>query len=244
MTLPLIIIRPEPGASRSHAVAAELGLAAYSFPLFAAMPRAWDAPAPDSFDALLLGSANALRHGGPALADYIGKPAYCVGEATTRVAWSRGLIVAATGEGGLQALQDEVAPEHPRLLRLAGAERVPLDPPPGVEIAERVVYASVPVPFPLDLGRVLLASALPALVLLLHSGEAARYFVSETARLGLPRDHITAITIGPRVSDICAQAGGWAAILTAPAATDAAMLALAAQTCQIARNGDVGRSRG
>ena len=75
MTPPVLIIRPEPGASRTLEAAKALGLAAHGFPLFAAVPRAWDAPPVDSFDALLLGSANALRHGGPALADYIGKPA-------------------------------------------------------------------------------------------------------------------------------------------------------------------------
>ena len=240
MATPVLILRPEPGASTTHAAATELGLMSYVFSLFTPMPRAWDAPSPDDFDALLLGSANALRHGGPALANYIGKPAYCVGEATTRVAWSRGLIVEATGESGLQNLLPQISAEHPRLLRLAGAERVPLALPPGVTIEERVVYASVPIPFPPELSRLLLASALPALVLLLHSGEAARYFLEETARLALPRHHITAITIGPRVSEICAAAGGWAAILTAPVASDAAMLALAAQTCQIKPHGHVG----
>lgn len=244
MTLPLVVIRPEPGASRTMAAASAMGLAAYSFPLFAAMPRPWDAPPADSFDALLLGSANALRHGGPALADYLGKPAYCVGEATTLAARAQGLIVAETGQGGLQDLLGAVAPGHPRLLRLAGAERVALTPPPGVTMAERVVYASEPLPFPLELARLLLTRAFPRFVLLLHSGEAARHFAAETDRLCLPRRHITAITIGPRVSDICATAGGWAAIHTAPAATDAAMLALAAQTCQIGPDGNLGRSRG
>jgi len=244
MTPPILVIRPEPGASHTLDAARALGLAAHSFPLFAAMPRAWDAPAPDSFDALLLGSANALRHGGPALADYIGKPAYCVGEATTRVAWSRGLIVEATGEGGLQDLLPQIIPDHPRLLRLAGEKRVALNPPPGMEIAERVVYASLPLPFPPELARLLLTSALPAFILLLHSGEAARHFIAETDRLALPRHQITAITIGPRVTEICTQAGRWSAIHTAPAASDAAMLALAAQTCQIGADRNLGPQAG
>jgi uroporphyrinogen-III synthase len=62
-------------------LAAARGLVTESFALFRIAPQAWEAPAADSF-ALLLGSANALRHGGAALAGWRGKPAWCVGAAT------------------------------------------------------------------------------------------------------------------------------------------------------------------
>ena len=81
MTLPIIAIRPEPGCGATLAAGREAGLAVEAWPLFEVWPLAWDAPPADSFDALLLGSANALRHGGTALAAYRGKPAYAVGEA-------------------------------------------------------------------------------------------------------------------------------------------------------------------
>lgn len=231
MQPPILIIRPEPAASATQAAAAALGLVAERFPLFAAEARAWDAPAPDTFDALLLGSAQACRLGGAALADYAGKPAYCVGAATARAAQAVGLHVAAQGEGGLQAMLDTLPPQ--RLLRLAGEAHVPLTPPAGVTLIPRIVYASVAQPLPHELARLLLVDALPAFILLLHSGEAARHIIAETDRLALPRARIHAITIGPRVSEIAARAGDWASLATAERPDDAAMLALAAQTCQI-----------
>ena len=234
MQPPLLIIRPEPGATATQAAAATLGLVAERFPMFCAQPRDWEAPAPDAFDALLLGSAQACRFGGAALAGYAGKPAYCVGAATARAAQAVGLTVAAQGEGGLQAMLANIPPPTAglRLLRLAGEAHVPLAPPAGVTLTTRIAYASAPQPLPMALARLLLVEALPAFILLLHSGEAARHFVAETDRLALPRRRIHAITIGPRVSEIAAQAGDWASLATAPRPDDAAMLALAAQTCQ------------
>jgi len=235
MQPPLLILRPEPGATATHAAAATMGLTAERASLFEAGPRAWEPPAPDAFDALLIGSANALRHGGAALEAYRGKPAYCVGPTTARVAQGAGLDVRATGEGGLQTLLDTLAPglnHGGRLLRLAGETSVDLTPPTGITLIERTVYASAPQPLPLALARLLLVETLPAFVVLFHSGEAAAHFIAETDRLGIARHRIHAITIGPRVTAIAAQSGGWAALHTAPAPTDVAMLALAAKTCQ------------
>ncbi|NOW47617.1 uroporphyrinogen-III synthase [Novosphingobium sp. SG751A] len=234
MNPPIVILRPEPGASASLQAAMTLGLDAYAFALFTTVERAWDAPAPDTFDALLLGSANALRHGGAGLAAYAGKPAYCVGDVTTQAAVSHGLTIAGPiagrGHGGLQDVLDKVS-GHPRLLRLSGEERVALSPPPGVTVEERVVYASLPAPMPAELARLLSVAALPAIVVLLHSGAAARHFIAECARLDLSRARIFAVTIGPRVTQICDEAGGWRDVLTASEPSDAAMLALARQTC-------------
>lgn len=229
MKLPVLVIRPDPGGAATYIAATARGLVAENFALFRIAPRAWDAPAADSFDALLLGSANALRHGGAALVGWQGKPAWCVGAATARAAQAVGLSLAGTGEGGLQTLLNTIPPC--RLLRLAGAERVALTPPPGVELAERITYASEPLPLPDALARLLLTQALPGFVLLLHSAEAARHFIAETDRLHIPRSRIHAIAIGPRVV-AAAQAGGWASLAAAPAPTDEAMLALAEKTCQ------------
>lgn len=232
MMPPLVILRPEPGAGASLQSALALGLDAWAFPLFVTAPRDWAPPPPDAFDALLLGSANALRHGGEALALYAGKPAYCVGKATAREASAHGLIVAARGQGGLQAMLDMIAPGHTRLLRLAGEERVVLDPPPGLSLDERVVYASMPVAMPVELARVLCVHAFSRILVMLHSGAAARHFIEECTRLKIDLSRLTAICIGPRVSEICRESNGWHDIITACAPNDAAMLALARQTCQ------------
>jgi uroporphyrinogen-III synthase len=235
--LPVLVLRPEPGASATQALATEMGLPVMLAPLFHTVPLLWDAPAPDAFDALLLGSANALRLGGTALEAYRGKPAYCVGATTARAAEVAGLMVAYSGEGGLQSLLPHIDSRHARLLRLAAKDRVPLDFPSGFSMQERICYASQPLPMSPELAQALAA---PCLVLL-HSAEAARHCAAECARLGLPLNHASAITIGPRVSQTCSETGQWAAIITSPKARDTAMLALAAKLCQGGDFGDGGR---
>ncbi|KAG5734592.1 hypothetical protein E4T56_gene13637, partial [Termitomyces sp. T112] len=179
MKPPIVILRPEPGANVSLQGAMALGLDAWCFPMFITLPRAWEAPSADTFDALLLGSANALRYGGAELAGYGDKPAYCVGETTARGAAARGIKIADTGSGGLQDMLNRMAGGRLRLLRLAGEERVTLTPPPGITIEERVVYASMPVPMPVELARLLSTAALPRIIVLLHSGAAARHLIEE-----------------------------------------------------------------
>ena len=80
--IPAIVIRPEPGCAATVAAARDWGLEAHGFPLFAVQPRDWSPPAASDVDALLIGSANALRLGGPALEGLRGLPAFAVGAAT------------------------------------------------------------------------------------------------------------------------------------------------------------------
>jgi uroporphyrinogen-III synthase len=201
-------------------------MAAEDWPLSVPQPVNWHGPDPTTVDALLLGSANALRHAGPALAAYAGLPAYAVGAATAAAARAAGLDVVAEGHGGLQSLLGALSPGHTRLLRLAGAERVALAPPPGVTLIERAVYRIDHQPLPAALAARLAGGA----VVLLHSAEAARHFVAEVERAGLDRASITLATIGPRVSAVVGT--GWAALGTAPRPDDTALLALALQLCQ------------
>lgn len=224
MSLPVIAIRPEPGCAATIRAGREAGLAIAGWPLFAVRALAWNAPPPSSFDALLLGSANALRHGGPALAAYRGKRAFAVGAATAEAARAAGLEVAATGAGGLQALLDaERLP--PRLLRLAGAEHVPLAAPPGTAIATRIVYHSAPVPLAPDLADRLAGGAL----VLLHSAAATRHFAAECDRLRVSRSPIALAALGPRIAE--AAGAGWRALRHAAEPSDVALLALAADMC-------------
>ena len=225
--IPLIVIRPEPGCSATLRAAHDAGLPVHGFPMFAVEPVAWDAPPREAVDAVLIGSANALRHGGAALDTYRGLPAYVVGEATAAAARAAGFPVAMTGTGGLQAVLDGVP--SGRLLRLGGRERIVLHPPAGVSIIERTVYASNPVPMPPELSAML---GKPAVVLL-HSAEAARHFAAECDRLGIVRDGIALGVIGPRVA--AAAGAGWAVVDCAERPDDQALLALAGRLCQTAR---------
>lgn len=231
----VLILRPEPGASATLATAHERGLKARAFPLFTVRPLVWEAPAADTIDALLLGSANALRHGGPALAAYRGLPAYCVGKTTAEAARRAGLQVAATGHGGLQNLLGVLRPNHRRLLRLVGRERVDLRIPAGVTITPREVYASEALPMPDGLAQALADSGADGPLALLHSGEAAARFAALVDDAGLDRACIRLAAIGPRVA---ARAGtGWADLRSATRPDDAALLALAQEMCQDVRPG-------
>jgi uroporphyrinogen-III synthase len=222
----LIVVRPQPGCDSTIAAARERGLDARGYPLFEVRPRMWDTPVPGSFDAVLVGSANALRHGGAGLAALSGKPAYAVGEATASACREAGLEVVVTGEGGLQQVLARLDPAHRRLLRLAGAARVDLDPPPGVAIAERIVYASEPLPMPAELAAILRAPA----VIMLHSAEAARHFRSRCEAQSLDLSQLSLAAIGPRVAE--AAGHGWHAVQCAAQPGEAALLALAAEMCK------------
>lgn len=220
----ILAIRPEPGCTATVEEGRALGLDITPSPLFAIGPLAWEVPPPDTCDGVLLGSANALRQGGPALAAFRGKPAYAVGEATAREAEAAGFIVAQVGQGGLQLVIDTLAPPL-RLLRLAGAEHVPLVPPPGVEIETRIVYESVPLPLPTETAERLKEGAL----VLVHSAAAARHLASECDRCSVPRSAISLAALGARIA--AAVGPGWREVRMASEPREAALLALARDMC-------------
>lgn len=223
----LLVVRPEPGNARTLAAARALGLEARGVPLFAVEPVSWEQPDPAGFDAILLGSANAVRHGGEALARYTALPVYAVGATTAAAARKAGFTVAALGEGGLQALLPNlVADGRSRVLRLSGEAHVPLETPREITIETAVVYASRPLPLP--------AAAVPPgqFVAVLHSGEAARHFAAECARLGMARARVALACLAPRVAEAAGE--GWAAMRIAPT-DEAALLALARDLCQTAQ---------
>jgi len=223
---PVAVIRPQPGCDATVKAARAMGLDARAFPLFAIRPLAWDPPAPEEVDALLLGSAMALRHGGAGLARFSGKPAYVVGEATAKAAGEAGFPVVAVGSGGLQQVVDRLSPSHRRLFRACGADRVALVLPEGTSMTERVVYANGPQPMGEELAGLLRKGGL----VLLHSASAATHLRRECERLGIPLSAVTLAALGPRIAE--AAGTGWASIAVAPFATDSQVLALAAGLCQ------------
>jgi uroporphyrinogen-III synthase len=221
----ILVIRPQPGSAATVEAGRQVGLTIEPWPLFEVQPVAWDPPSPGPFDALLLGSANAVRHAGPALDFFRGKPVYAVGETTAAAAEAAGFAVAARGRSGLQALLDRAASAPRRLLRLAGEEHVPLDLPSGMIAETRVVYRSIPQPLPGELAERLRGGAL----VLLHSGAAARHLASECDRLGLPRTSLRLAALGPRIGG--AAGDGWAEVRSAAVPEEAALLALARDMC-------------
>lgn len=220
----VLTVRPQPGLAATMTAGEAMGLNMIGYPLFEVQPRAWDCPDPATIDALLIGSANAIRHGGEGLEKLKDKPVHAVGEATADAAREAGFVVASCGAGGLQKVLDTIAAPA-RLLRIAGADHVPLDPPAGVSITKVIAYESVPMelPEPLrplhDMG----------LTVVLHSAAAARQFARESRRLGLERSRIALALIGPRLVEPAGT--GWRAIHVSPAPNDQALLEMVREMC-------------
>lgn len=221
----IFAIRPEPGLQATLQRARELGLAIIGRPLFDVVGLQWDPPPADEFDALLLGSANAIRHGGEALDLYRQLPVHAVGEKTAEEAREAGFEIAHVGEGGLQKVVDAVKGEI-RFLRLAGAEHVPLRHPKRIAITTRTVYEVRAIPIT-GSDEVSLRAAEPCV--LLHSGAAAAHFAAECEKRGLDKGRIALACLAPRIAR--AAGPGWRACKIAPQPDDTALLALAADMC-------------
>lgn len=214
---PLLILRPEPGASATAARAAALGLDVIVRPMFEIVSRAWDAPDPTCFDAIVLTSANAARHGGPDLLRYQNLPAFVVGEATAETARSAGLTdvtVAASSAGQLFCALEQLGLS--RALHLAGEDRTAY-PHVSLNVTTRIVYTAPALPVVLPA---------PPYVVVVHSVRAAVHFAS----LRLTRDAVDVVAISAEVATSLGQ--GWRSIVTANAPRDDAMLELAVGLCK------------
>lgn len=220
-----IVIRPQRGMEETLAAGRAAGLDIAGWPLFEVRPLAWEPPAPETIDGLLVGSANAFRLAGPGLAALAGKPVYAVGKATADAARAAGFPVAVVGAGGLQQVLAGLRGKALTLLRLAGEKHVPLSPPLGVVLVTRVAYESAALPMPPAMADALREEA----VVLLYSAEAARHLAAECERLGIDRSRIALAALGPRIAEAAGQ--GWAQVRSASAPNEAALLALSRDMC-------------
>ena len=213
----LLILRPEPAASAAVAKARERGLEAVAVPLFEIEAIEWEPPEVTSFDGLLLTSANAVRHGGDALAKLRKLKTYAVGEATAAAAREAGFDIAAAGDAGVDRLLGSIEPDL-KLLHLCGADR---REPDGAkqEIVPIAVYRSKPVDAP-TFGET------KGAVALIHSPRAGRRFAELVPERG-------SISIAA-ISDPAAEAvgDGWRGVAVVGQPSDDALLALAASLCE------------
>lgn len=211
----LLVLRPEPGNRATVQRAREIGLDPVPCPLFNIHAVEWSAPDPHTFDAVLFTSANALRHGGEALATLTALPALAVGPATADAARASRFSITMTGRAGVDELLAAL-PKAQRLLHLAGAEHHPLVTRHIVETV--VVYRAV------ALGAPLIPSG--ELVALVHSPRAGERF----AALAPDRARVSIAAISAAAAAACGP--GWAAIDVAAQPSDGALLAVAARLCQ------------
>jgi uroporphyrinogen-III synthase len=210
----LAVLRPEPGNAATAARAEALGATVVRLPLFEVHPLAWIAPDPAQFDALLLTSANAVRHGG--LQAMRRLPVLAVGAATAKAARAAGFAVARTGSGDAAALLDD-SPDFSRILHLAGRDRAAS----GGRVTTAIsVYASDPVAIAAEA-----IAALAGSIAVLHSARAAARFAELVDHAGLARDTLCLAAISAVVAQ--AAGSGWRAVTVAPVPSDAALLAAA-----------------
>lgn len=220
MSHSLLILRPQPGADMTAAKARALSFNPTILPLFTIAACDWSPPDPATFDALMLTSANAVRHAGPNLARYSGLPTYAVGEATAWSARAAGLTLAYTGRNDATHLVAIMANAGVRTaLHLTGREHHGVTHP-RVAITHRIVYAADAIDPPPNI---------PAVDLILtHSARAARR-LADIVQLG-DRQQRRVLALSAAIA--AALGSGWAMVETSPAPNDDALLAHAAKLCK------------
>lgn len=223
MSRRVVILRPQPGADATADAARALGLEVVLAPLFAVEPLDWTAPDPAGFDALMLTSANAVRHAGRDLMRYAALPLFVVGAASARAARAAGLTPKHVGAEDAASLLNEMqAAGLLSALHLCGAD-VAQAPAEGMAVLRLPVYRATETGGADSLTSLLTSGD----ICLVHSPRAA-------ARLAalVPPDQRAGLSLIAISDKARAAAGvGWASAIAAPIPTDAAMLALAEELC-------------
>lgn len=218
---PLVILRPEPGASASARAAKALGLEPIVLPLFKIEPVAWSAPDPAEFDGLLLTSASAVRNGGTELEKLRGLAVHAVGDATAAEALEAGFALATIGEGGVDELLHQLDPGL-RLLHLCGEQhRQPAAP--------RQAILHLPAYRAAELTDVAGLECIAGAVVTAHSPRAA----ARIAQLAAAAVDISGTSLAAISAEAALAAGsGWQSVAIADEPRDSALLALGARLCQ------------
>jgi uroporphyrinogen-III synthase len=215
MSRPIAVLRPEPGNRVTAAAIEAAGRTAIRLPLFAAGPVAWEPPDPRDFDALILTSANTIRHGGPGLTQLIDLPVHAVGKVTGEAARGLGFHVDSNGDSGAATLIDRVAASGVRrALHLAGRERT--ISPGGIIARVITVYASDPLP--VAPGG---AARLTGSVALVQSARAAR----RLSEIVSDRKGIVLVAVSRAVAE--AAGDGWERIVVPPSPSIEALIVAA-----------------
>tara|TARA_R110001599_G_scaffold29407_4_gene100526 strand:- start:3148 stop:3834 length:687 start_codon:yes stop_codon:yes gene_type:complete len=225
MTPKLLILRPFDGALQTERRAKDLGLSAVVDPLFAVESIAWSGPVAEDFDALLLTSANALRFGGPRLAEYRSLPVLAVGEKTAAAAMAAGFQVVRSGKTDARDLLDQLGDAAYReILWLAGEQHMELSVE-GRHLETIPVYRSKA----MALGQEAIACLAEETIIVLHSARAASQLVSELKRLRLPTHIHHVLAFSEKVAEAAGQ--GWKSVQSAEHPDDDALLSLASTLC-------------
>ena len=211
-----MILRPEPGASATAERASAMGLEPVVMPLFEVQPVDWQTPDAGSFDALLLTSANAVRHGGEGLLKLRGLPVYAVGHASAEAAREAGFDIASTGDAGVERLLGSIESDL-RLLHLCGEHRTETDAKQAISAIP--VYRARELPIPNDFHRI------KGQVAAVHSPRAG----GRLAEVAIDRSTVRIAAISEAAASAAGR--GWERCEAADTPDEAALLALAARLC-------------
>lgn len=220
MTSRLVILRPDPGASRTAHRAKAAGWAIVRLPLFAIAALPWDPPDPTLFDAILMTSANSALPGGADLSCFHHLPLYAVGAQTADAARDSGFATIIAGETGVAGIADRLrADAKVRIFHPGGEVRRAFDET-GLHITSVAVYAARPVTPPR------IADAIgDAATILVHSPRSAHYLDRLCTEQSLFRSAHAIVAISEAA--LAAVGQGWGAAEAAERPTDEAMLATA-----------------
>lgn len=214
----LLLLRPEPGLTASLERARALGLEVISCPLFRVESLDWDAPDPERYDALLLTSANAVRHAEAKLGELARLPVHAVGQATANAARDAGLKVETVGSGNVEELL-AMLPSSLRLLQLAGEDHRDVG---DARIDRRIVYRAGEIAEPQ-------LPPLDGLVIAVHSPRAG----ARLAELSGKRSLAVIAAISDAAAAACGE--GWEEVSVSAEPNDKSLLALAASLCHKSR---------
>lgn len=221
----ILILRPEPGATRTARRVEQAGMTAIIAPLFSIEPMAWDAGDAAQYDCLLLSSANAIIHAGQGLRDYARLPIYAVGPATAKAAREAGLTVIATGNEGAQAMTGHMYENgHSRPLWLTGRDHSGIMPGNGINLSIRAVYSAEKLPP----SSALIEAMKRPHIAMLHSARAARHYAELVDEKGVQRSQIIIATLSEKIADAAGK--GWKDMII-PDQIDDALLISTMATC-------------
>jgi uroporphyrinogen-III synthase len=215
----LLIVRPQPGADATAALAQRMGISAVVIPLFAIQPLRWSVPDAGEYDALMFTSANAPRHGGGGLSALHHLPAYAAGSATADAARAAGFGVIWTGTKGADAVIGQAEMDRNfRLLWLTGYHHHDVVLPSNMSVEPMPVYESARLSAPQTLIENLSHPQITAL----HSVRAAQYFRGICDDHGVDKSKIALVSLSREISD--SAGAGWAERLVADTPNDNALL--------------------
>lgn len=231
MNIKIIILRPTQGAEQSAKIALDRGFDPVIASASQIQPISWQSRSPASFDAIMITSANALRHAGHNLHDYLHLPLFAVGKATAQLARDMGFTIAAIGQGGAKALLPLITAYGARnILRLVGRDYVDVQAD-NCNFETILVYEAAALPLSNALKNIICDGEAPH-IFTFHSTRAVQIFSAYIETLwaqGMtfnPADHY-ALTLAPTITKALKQYDiRWKEVITSPSANDEEMMAI------------------